>query len=105
MMALAPRTVQNMPDCFRRRADHGLAAGLDDPGANEQVLLAELGIAHAGRIPFEVVGFDANLIDHLGIGGVDGAYDRYEFFDFPFVEQTLLVEFHPGLLARFVIGV
>lgn len=35
-MALAPRTVQNMPDCLQReRTDQGLASGFDDARAHE----------------------------------------------------------------------
>jgi hypothetical protein len=43
MMALAPRTVQNIPDCFQTRTDDRLAAGFDYAGADKQVLSAEPG--------------------------------------------------------------
>jgi len=42
-MALAPRTVQNIPDCFKPGADHGLAAGFDHAGADKQVAGGETG--------------------------------------------------------------
>jgi hypothetical protein len=34
-MALAPRTVQNIPDCWSRRRDYGLAAGFNHVNAAE----------------------------------------------------------------------
>jgi hypothetical protein len=40
-MASAPSTVQCMPACLRRWPRYGLAAGLDDAGADEQAALAE----------------------------------------------------------------
>ena len=46
---------------------HGFASGFDHAGAHEEVLLAELGIAHACRIPFEVVGLCADRCRQLGI--------------------------------------
>ena len=42
-MALAPRTVQNIPDRFRRGADYRLAAGFDDAGTNKRCCRRNLG--------------------------------------------------------------
>jgi hypothetical protein len=60
MMALAPRTVQNMPDCLRRdpiTVRH--PASITPEPMN---LLAEFGIPHTVFIPFKVVGLDAKVL-------------------------------------------
>ena len=56
---------------FEARTDDGFATGFDDAGTNKQVLLAELGIAHALGMGFKVVGFGAQLFRYFGAGGVD----------------------------------
>ena len=77
-MAFAPRTVQNTFACvphaglLETGTDYGLAARLDHTRADEKVLSAKLGVAHALRVPFKVVGLNADLPIHLGIGGRDG---------------------------------
>jgi len=48
--------------------DYGLAPGFDDAGANKQVLVTKLGVAHAFGISLKVGGFDAQLLDDFGIG-------------------------------------
>ena len=58
---------------FETRTDDGFATGFDDAGANEEVLLAELGIAHAFGMGFKVVGFDAQLFRHFSAGGSDSS--------------------------------
>ena len=40
-----------------------------------------------------------------GLAGCEGAEHAHELFDFPLVQQALLVDLHPGLLLRGVIGV
>jgi len=104
MMALAPRTVQNIPDCFQPGADHSLAPGFDHPRADKQVLAAKLGKAHALGISLEVAGLGANLLGHLGIGGNDGTKRNHQLFDFALVEQASLVHLHPDFLVHLVIG-
>ena len=61
-MELAPRTVQNMPDCFRREpmTDHARA--------DKQVLTAELRVSHTFGISLKVVCLSADLIQNIGIG-------------------------------------
>jgi tetratricopeptide (TPR) repeat protein len=49
--------------------------------------------------------FDAKLLSHFGIGRVDGAKRAHQLFDFPLVQQALLVNLHPGFLAALVTGV
>jgi hypothetical protein len=90
---------------FETRADHLLACGFDYTRANKQVLAAKLGIAHTLRISFEVVCLGANLLGHLGIGGVDGPQHAHQFFDFSLVQQALLVNFHPSFLFDFLMGI
>ena len=93
------------PGSFETGADHGLAAGLNDAGADEQVLAAELGIAHALGVVFEVTGFAANLLGSFVVGGIDGAKRLHQRFDFSLVQGAFLMDLHPGLLVRGVIGV
>ena len=104
-MALAPRTVQNIPELFEAGSDHGFASGFDHARTDEEVLAAELGIAHALGIPLKVVGLGADLFRDFGIAGRDGAERGHELFDFSLVQQALLVELHPGFLLSFVVGV
>ena len=76
------------------------------PGADKQVLAAELGVAHALGISLKVVGLDANLL-----GQTSGLVESMErsastsFSIFPFDQQAPLVDLHPGLLVDFVVGV
>ena len=73
--------------------------------ANKQMLAAKLGIAHTLCISFEVICLGANLLGHLGIGSVDGSQHVHEFFDFPFIQQALLVDLHPSFLFDFLMGI
>jgi hypothetical protein len=60
MMALAPLTVQNIPDCFRREPMTVLHPASITPGADEQVLSAEFGIAHALGVIVKVGGLNSD---------------------------------------------
>ena len=91
-MALAPRTVQNIPGAFEAGSDHGFASGFDDARAHEEVLAAELGVAHALGIPLKIVCLGADLLRDFGVAGFEGAERAHELFDFPLVQQALLVE-------------
>ena len=79
MLALARRTVQNTLACvphaglFEAGADDRSTSGFDDAGAEEEVLAAEVRVAHAGCVALEVVGLGAKLVPPLGIGGRDGS--------------------------------
>ena len=84
-MEFAPFTVQNMPE-FEAMADDGLAAGLDDAGADEQVLFAEFGIVHTSGVGCEIVGFVADLPGQVGIGGLHRMEGGDEFRDLAFIE-------------------
>src|ERR1039458_7274572 len=53
---------------FETRADYGFAAGFDDARADEQMLGAECGVAHALGVFLKVVGLDADLFRQLRIG-------------------------------------
>ena len=103
MIALAPRTVRNIPEGLR--TDDGLAAGFHHAGADEQVLAAERGVAHTCGAPLEVIRLSANLFEYFGVGGSKGAQRSNQLFDFPLVEQPFLVQLHPGFLSPFVVGV
>jgi hypothetical protein len=83
---------------FETRAYHCLASGFDYTRANKQVLAAKLGIAHTLGISFEVLCLGAHLFGRFGIGGVDGPQHAHKFFDFPFVQQALLVDPHPSFV-------
>ena len=54
-------------------ADDGFASGFDDAGADEEVLLAELGVAHAGGVALAVIGFGAEFVPDFGMSGRDRA--------------------------------
>ena len=47
--------------------DYCFAARFDDAGADKQVLAAKLGVAHAFGISLQVGGFDADLLDEVGV--------------------------------------
>src|ERR1700733_12949999 len=83
---------------FETRADHSLASSFNHTRADKQVLAAKFGITHALCIPREVIGLDANLLLQGGIAGVEGPQRGHQFFDFPLVQQALLVDLHPSFL-------
>ena len=58
---------------FETGSDHGFASGFDDARAHQEVLAAELGVAHALRISLEVVCLGANLLRDFGVAGFEGA--------------------------------
>jgi hypothetical protein len=64
-MALAPRTVQNMPDCLRRDPTTVFTCSVDRPGAEEHTLIAELGIVHALSVALETVSFVAENLSQF----------------------------------------
>src|SRR5208283_3357899 len=90
---------------FEARSDHGFASSFDDAGTDEEVLAAELGVAHALGVPFEIIGFRADLLRDCGMAGGEGAEHAHELFDFPLVQQALLVKLYPGLQLRGIIRV
>ena len=65
-MEFAPLTVQNIPDCLQREPMMVLQPASNDAGADEQVLSAELRIAHPFCVLFEVVGFVTDLFEQFG---------------------------------------
>ena len=75
-MALAPRTVQRIPDCFEPVTDDSLAARFDDSRTNEQRKGAELGVAHALGIGVEIV----NSIEDLFLDGRIARTEPFESF-------------------------
>src|SRR5271165_6189650 len=87
---------------FQAGANDGLAASLDHTGADEEVLLAELGVAHPLCVPFEIVGLNANLFGHVGIGRPDGTNRVCQLFNLSLVE-TFLVDLHPSFLATVIV--
>ena len=69
------------------------------------MLATKLGIAHALRISFEVIGLGANLLGHLRMSRADGPQRAHQFFDFSLVQQALLVDLHPGFLFDFLMRI
>jgi hypothetical protein len=70
MIALATRTVQNMPDCLRREP-----ITVFDPAsmtADKQVSAAKLRVANALGISLKLICFDAKLFDDFWIVRVIG---------------------------------
>src|SRR5207302_314146 len=90
---------------FEARADDGLASSFDHPRANKQVLAAKLGITHPLGISLEVISLGANLLGQWGITGGDGPQRTHQFFDFPLIQQALLVDLHPSFLLDFLLGI
>jgi hypothetical protein len=65
---------------------------------------AKLGVAHVFGISLKVICFDARLFDDFWIGRVNGAKREDQFFDFPLVQQALLMFLHPSFLLHCIIG-
>jgi len=59
------------------RGDPCLASSFDDAGAHEQVLSAQFGVTHTLGVVFEISSFNADLLDHFRMGGVDAAERAY----------------------------
>jgi hypothetical protein len=55
MMALAPRTVQNIPGAFQPRSDDGLAAGFNHSRADEEPHGAKSRIVHPAGVGRKVL--------------------------------------------------
>src|ERR1700680_4665112 len=90
---------------FEARADDRLASSFDHTRANKQVLAAKLGITHPLCISLEVIGLGANLLRQWAITGGDGAQRTHQFFDFPLIQQALVVDLHPSFLLDFLVGI
>ena len=69
------------------------------------MLAAELGVSHALCIPFKIICLGANLLRYFGVIGFDRAECTNQLFDFPPIQQALLVDLRPGFLFPFVIRV
>jgi len=75
-----------MPACLLESlADDGFAAGLDDPGADEEAALAEPVIAHAGGVVLEVAQGGVQLV-LLDSGERELAGGRHDAVDVAVVE-------------------
>ncbi len=68
MIELAPRTVQNMPDCFRREPITVLQPHFNHTRADEQMLTAKVWISHTLGISLKVFRLSASLFQRFGIG-------------------------------------
>jgi hypothetical protein len=86
MTASAPRTVQDMPGRLRREPI--LASGFDHTGAYEEILIAEVGTAHALGIPFEVVRLGPNRRGQLGIFRRERLQFGYPFLDLAIIQSS-----------------
>ena len=85
-------------------ADDGLAAGLDDAGADEQMLPAELRVVHACRVVGEVVGLVADFLGQIGVAEADRAERRDQFADLALIQPAFLMQPDPGVPAFAVVG-
>src|ERR1022692_2017315 len=85
-------------------ANDRLAASLDHAGADEQMLPAELGIAHASGVSLEVFGLNAELVRQCGEVRVHRTQGPRQFFDFAAIELRLLAR-HPALLPCLLVGI
>jgi hypothetical protein len=90
---------------FEARADHGSATSLDNTGANEQTLFAELGIVYTCRVGGEIVGFITEFLGEIGVSGLNLAKRSNELGDFAFVQPTFLMKPNPGVAAFGVGGI
>ena len=89
---------------FETLSDDRLAAGLDNAGANEQVLLAELRIVHACGVGGEVLSVVADFLGQFRIGGLYGAETGDQFSDLAFVQLAFLMQADPLISAFSVVG-
>jgi hypothetical protein len=104
MMALAPRTVQNMPERLSREPITVLHPASITPEPNKQILLAEFGIAHSFGVPFEVVLLDPNRRRQLGIMRRKRPQFGYQLLDLAVI-QKMLVGHYPPPFSLLVAGV
>lgn len=56
------------------------------------MLAAKLWVTHSLGVGFKVVGLGANLFGQCGMSGIQATKRGHELFNFPLVEQPLLVE-------------
>src|SRR5882724_13578771 len=68
------------------------------------MLAAKLRVAHALCIPLKIVCLDANLLRCFAVIGSDRAECTNQLFNFPAIQQALLVYLHPSFLLSFLIG-
>ena len=86
------------------RSHHRFAAGFDDSGADKEVLLAELRLAHAFGIFFKVVCLDTNCRCQLRIFWGECSQFGYQFLNLAVVQKAL-VRHHPLAFGFLVAGV
>jgi hypothetical protein len=87
---------------FAAGPDDGFAVGFDDTGADEQMLAAEFGVAHALGVVGKVSDLDAEFFGQLWTGRIDGPEGGYQVLDFSLIQQVL-VNHHPeSLLGIFI---
>ena len=77
-MALAPRTVQNMPDFLRRLPITFLQTASMTPEPIKKVLSADIRVAHPFGIALEVGGFDADFFRHFRTPAYKLSYFCYD---------------------------
>src|SRR6267143_3401070 len=68
------------------------------------MLAAKLRVSHTLCIPLKIVCLGANLLRYFGVIGFDRAECSNQLFNFPAIQQALLVDLHPSFLLSFLIG-
>lgn len=76
---------------FETGTDYGLTTGFDDARADEQMPAAEFWRLHAPGVSLEVIGFQSNLLNHCGMGGVERANGGHQLLDFAFASLGLFL--------------
>jgi hypothetical protein len=84
MMELASRTVQNMPDCFRREPITVLQPASITPEPMNKMLTAEVWVSPTVGISLEIVGLRANLFQNFGVGDSVERNERTSFSISPY---------------------
>lgn len=90
---------------FEAGTDDRLTAGFDYTRANEQMLASKLGVAHTLGIFAQNSRPRYEPCPELRRYWVRWSATRRPVFDFAFVEQPLLVDFHLGLLIGWIVRV
>ena len=103
-MALAPRTVQNIPDPLQREPIMVLQPASTTPEPTNRCWRRNSGLQHALGVVGKVLGLLTHRLRQFGVGRVSRVERTDEFLDLPFVEHGL-VNHHPAFLLGRVLGV
>ena len=104
-MALAPRTVQNMPGLLEPAQITVLHPSFDHTGPHEKSLLTELGIAHPLFVPFEIVRFGLQGLRQTGVGASPARAGRPLIFRSCPWSSLFCFTITPTPLGRHIVGI